>query len=220
MSKRTKDHRNSAVIANYLGIREGGFVKIVNLQPDLDGAYDNSDDPYWSNSLDGCSECFEGYDLAEKVFMVTDVDDVNGVELDELDLWVPWFNVVAVDQPSPKRPKCSTQTNTPFYKGRKVWVKGQEAVISGNAFFDNNSLFVPVIGSDFVNPIIPYNEVSLYPPPVKKVTVTLNSDYTATYAEGADIVKVGCQEIPVEKVLELAKIINSSQTAATKRAKR
>lgn len=219
MSK-TKESKNSADIANYLGIRPGSIVKIVNLQPDLDNAYDASDDPYWSNSLEGCAENFEGYDLTKNVFTVSAVDADNGVELEDLELWVPWFNVVAVDQPSPKPPKCSTQTNTPFYKGRKVWVKGQEAVISGNAFFDKNNLFVEVSISDFLTKILPYNEVSLYPPPVKKAIVTLNNDYTATYAEGADVVKVGCQEIPVANVLELAKLINSFQTAAAKKTKR
>lgn len=219
MSK-TKEHKNSADIAKYLGIRPGSIVKIVNLQPDLDDEYDASDDPYWSNSLEGCAGELAGHDLAEKVFTVSAVDADNGVELEELDLWVPWFNVVAVDQPSPKRPMCSTQTNTPFYKGRKVWVRGQEAVISGNAFFDQNNLFVEVSIANFGIKTLPYNEINLYPPPAKKTTVTLNRDYTATYAEGADIVKVGCQEIPVEKVLELAKLINNFQTAAAKKSKR
>lgn len=218
MSK-TKEFRNSADIANYLGIRPGSTVKIVNLQPDLDDDYNNSDDPYWSNSLEGCAECFEGYDLAEKVFTVSAVDVDNGVELEYLDLWVPWFNVVAVSQPSPKRPKCSTQTNTPFYKGRKVWVKGQEAVISGNAFFDQNNLFVEVSIANSGIKTLPYNEVSLYPQ-IKKAVVNLNGDYTASYVEGADVVRVGCQEIPVAKVLELAKVINSFQTAAAKKTKR
>ncbi len=44
----------------------------------------------------------------------------------------------------------------------------------------------------------------------KSVTVPLNSEYTATWT-GGNTVKVGCQSIPVDKVLELADKIREAR---------
>lgn len=205
---RTKRSDNALNISNYLNIMGGSKVQIVNMQSDLDDGYNNQDDDYWANSLESCGDNFEGYDLKNRVFTVSYVND-EGVFIEEIDLYLPWFSIKLVEAPTYAKPKCSTETSTPYYKGRKVWVNG-ESVIIEKSEFDLNSLYVTVVGSNGKKKVLPYYEVALYQQ-VDKVNITLNNNYTATYLRGSDVVKVGCHEIPVEKVLALAKEIQESK---------
>lgn len=186
---------------DYLGIRDGAKVVVTQIP-----VAEAKDAVFWGESDIG----HEVDDVkVGETYTVGEVFDDGSILLREPDAIFPWFCVKPVASACIP-PKYNTRDNTPFYEGRKVWVNDKPAVITGAVFMGNTiRVNVTYDGGDS-GFAVDYSEVRLYPK-TNKTEVVLNSDYTAVYKEGENSVTVGCQTIPVEKVLELADAIRKSK---------
>lgn len=184
-------------IVRYLGLTVGTKVRVVNVfdiferdaEVDPDGHYNNCEVALEETVLD-----------PSKIYEIEKIYDDGDIMVDGIA--IPWYAVEVVKTATPAAPSFDTNTYTPFYKGREVYYNNKPVTIVWSAFVNNKlSLEIKVNGRlKQVN----HSDVRLYPP-IEQVRVKLNDEYTATYKKGSDVVKVGCQEIPVEVVLELAK---------------